>query len=47
MNATNDAVDLAKLLLQLPVADAPRKVIDTHRVRYSLFERFFATYAIV
>lgn len=42
MNTTTVAVDLAKTVFQLAVADAAWKVVQTHRVTRSQFERWFA-----
>jgi hypothetical protein len=42
MNTTPVAVDLAKTVFQLAVADAAWKVIQTHRLTRSQFERWFA-----
>ena len=42
MNATNVAVDLAKYVFQLAVADASWRVIETHRLTRAQFERWFA-----
>lgn len=42
MNTTTVAVDLAKTVFQLAVADAAWKVIQTHRLTRSQFERGFA-----
>ena len=41
MNATTVAVDLAKSVFQLAVADVHWKVIETHRLTRSQFERWF------
>ena len=41
MNATTVAVDLAKSVFQLAVADSQWKVIETHRLTRSQFERWF------
>jgi transposase len=41
MNATTVAVDLAKSVFQLAVADSHWKVIETHRLTRSQFERWF------
>ena len=46
MNATTVAVDLAKSVFQLAVADASWKVIETHRLTRTQFERFFANRAV-
>lgn len=42
MNATTVAVDLAKSVFQLAVADAAWKVVESHRLTRTQFERFFA-----
>ncbi|MCX7176488.1 MAG: IS110 family transposase [Proteobacteria bacterium] len=42
MNATTVAVDLAKSVFQLAVADASWKVIESHRLTRTQFERWFA-----
>jgi transposase len=42
MHATTVAVDLAKSVFQLAVADASWKVIETHRLTRTQFERWFA-----
>ncbi len=42
MNATTVAVDLAKSVFQLAVADCHWRVIETHRLTRSQFERWFA-----
>ena len=42
MNATTVAVDLAKNVFQLAVADAHWRVIEKHRLTRTQFERFFA-----
>jgi len=42
MNATTVAVDLAKSVYQLAVADANWRVIEKHRLTRTQFERFFA-----
>lgn len=41
MNATTVAVDLAKSVFQLAVADGSWKVIESHRLTRSQFERWF------
>ena len=41
MKSTTVAVDLAKSVFQLAVADASWKVIETHRLSRSQFERWF------
>ena len=42
MNATTVAVDLAKSVFQLAVADASWKVIESHRLTRTQFEHWFA-----
>lgn len=42
MNTTTVAVDLAKTVFQLAVADASWRVIKTHRLTRGQFERWFA-----
>ena len=42
MNATTVAVDLAKSVFQLAVADASWRVVETHRLTRTQFERWFA-----
>jgi transposase len=42
MNATTVAVDLAKVVFQLAVADVNWRVIEKHRLTRLQFERFFA-----
>ena len=42
MNATTVAVDLAKSVFQVAVADANWKVIESHRLTRTQFERWFA-----
>lgn len=42
MNPTTVAVDLAKNVYQLAVAEANWRVIERHRLTRSQFERFFA-----
>lgn len=42
MNTTTVAVDLAKTVFQLAVADASWRVTQTHRLTRSQFERWFA-----
>ena len=42
MNATTVAVDLAKSVFQLVVADASWRVLETHRLTRAQFERWFA-----
>ena len=46
MNATTVAVDLAKSVFQLAVADTSWKVTATHRPTRPQFERFFANRAV-
>jgi transposase len=46
MNATTVAVDLAKSVFQLAVADSSWKVIESHRLTRTQFERFFANRAV-
>ena len=46
MNATTVAVDLAKSVFQLAVADVHWKVIETHRLTRSQFERWFQNRAV-
>jgi transposase len=41
MNSTTVAVDLAKSVFQLTVSDASSKVLETHRLTRSQFERWF------
>src|ERR1700674_1060625 len=41
MNATTVAVDLAKSVFQLAVADAHWKILETHRLTRSQFEHWF------
>ena len=41
MNATTVAVDLAKSVFQLAVADASWRVVETHRLTRTQFERWF------
>ena len=41
MNATTVAVDLAKSVFQLAVADSAWKVIESHRLTRTQFERWF------
>ncbi len=45
MNATTVAVDLAKSVFQIAVADANWKVIESHRLTRTQFERWFANRA--
>lgn len=42
MNATTIAVDVAKNVFQLAVADANWKVVESHRLTRGQFERFFS-----
>lgn len=42
MHATTVAVDLAKNVFQLAIADASWKVIESHRLTRTQFERWFA-----
>jgi len=42
MNATTVAVDLAKNVFQLAVADGSGKVVESHRLSRTQFERWFA-----
>ena len=42
MNATTVAVDLAKSVFQLAVADSSWRVIETQRLTRTQFERWFA-----
>jgi len=42
MNTTTVAVDLAKSVFQLAVADASWKVVESHRLSRAQFERWFA-----
>ena len=46
MNATTVAVDLAKSVFQLAVADASWRVVETHRLSRTQFERWFAEHRI-
>jgi len=46
MNATTVAVDLAKSVFQLAVADSQWKIIETHRLTRTQFERWFANRAV-
>ena len=46
MNATTVAVDLAKNVYQLAVADENWRVIEKHRLTRAQFERFFANRAV-
>ena len=41
MNRTTVAVDLAKSVFQLAVADASWMVVQTHRLTHTSFERWF------
>lgn len=47
MHATTVAVDLAKSVFQIAVADADWKLVETHRLTRTQFERWFATCLIV
>ena len=42
MHATTVAVDLAKSVFQLAVADSSWRVIENHRLTRTQFERWFA-----
>ena len=42
MNATTVAVDLAKSVFQLAVADSSWRVVETQRLTRTQFERWFA-----
>lgn len=42
MNTTTVAVDLAKSVFQLAVADAAWRVVEHHRLTRSQFERWFS-----
>lgn len=46
MNATTVAVDLAKNVYQVAVADANWRIIERHRLSRTQFERFFANRAV-
>lgn len=46
MDATTVAVDLAKSVFQLAVADASWRVVETHRLTRTQFERWFANRAV-
>lgn len=46
MHATTVAVDLAKSVFQLAVADASWKVVESHRLTRSQFERWFQNRAV-
>ena len=46
MNTTTVAVDLAKSVFQLAVADANWKVVEKHRLTRTQFERWFANRAV-
>ena len=41
MHATTVAVDLAKSVFQLAVADSQWRVVETHRLTRTQFERWF------
>jgi hypothetical protein len=42
MNATTVAVDLGKSVFQLAVADGAWRIVETHRLTRTQFERWFA-----
>ena len=46
MNATTVAVDLAKSVFQLAVADPSGCVVESHRLTRAQFERWFANRAV-
>ncbi len=46
MNATTVAVDLAKNVFELAVADGHWRVIERHRLTRSQFERWFVNRAV-
>lgn len=46
MNATTVAVDLAKSVFQLAVADSHWKIVETHRLTRTQFERWFINRAV-
>ena len=46
MNATTVAVDLAKSVFQLAVADSTWRVIETQRLTRSQFERWFVNRSV-
>ena len=46
MNATTVAVDLAKSVFQLAVADSHWKIVETHRLTRTQFERWFANRSV-
>ncbi len=46
MNATTVAVDLAKSVFQVAVADTSWRVIEQHRLTCAQFERFFDNRAV-
>lgn len=46
MNATTAAVDLAKNVFQVALADASHRVIEQHRLTRPQFERFFANHGV-
>ena len=46
MNATTVAVDFAKSVFQLAVADASWRVVETHRLTRTQFERWFANHDV-
>jgi hypothetical protein len=46
MHATTVAVDLAKNVFELAVADAHWRVVERHRLSRGQFERWFANRAV-
>ena len=46
MNATTVAVDLAKSVFQLSVADEHWRIVETQRLTRTQFERWFANRAV-
>ena len=42
MHATTVAIDLAKNVFQVAIADADNRVVQQHRLSRTQFERFFA-----
>ena len=46
MNATTVAVDLARSVFQLAVADSSWHVVESHRLTRTQFERWFANRAV-
>ena len=42
MHATTAAIDLAKNVFQVAIADADNRVMQQHRLSRAQFERFFA-----